>query len=161
MMPDLFIGDALIYMPDLWNPVDWIIAHKTWMNTCHIEVYLGNDRTVAARLSGVAVYNLQKDWKLGGVLMPVAAFDLNRAMSWFFSKANGQGYDLLGLFGFYQTHFHGNPRRMFCSELATRFYRAGGFEPFNAECDADRISPAQFCQTNAFQFRWRSSKMPV
>ena len=158
---DLFPGDALIYQSSPLNPIDFIISRKTWMNAVHVEIYIGEGRTVAARFSGVKVYDLRNDWKLGGVLFPVPDFDLSRALAWFYAKANGQGYDVMGLSGFYQTHFHSNPRRMFCSEFATRFYRSGGHQPFNEECDADRISPAQFCQTSGMRFRWRSPKMPV
>jgi len=34
--------------------------------------------------------------------------------------------------------------RMMCSEFATRFYRAGGFEPFSMFEDADMVAPATF-----------------
>lgn len=154
-------GDTLVYLPDWWNPIDRIIARKTWMRCCHTEVYIGDGKTVAARLSGVRVYEV--DWRgLAAVLEPVFSFHQDVALSWFYSQANGQGYDFWGLFDFFQTHrIFASDRRMWCSECSTRFYRAGGGTPFNPECDADRISPAQFCQTSGFRFRWRSPKMPV
>ena len=45
-------GDAIVYLPDWWNPVDLIIAHKTWMNNCHVACYIGQDKVVQAILNG-------------------------------------------------------------------------------------------------------------
>ena len=39
--------------------------------------------------------------------------------------------------------------RQFCSELATRVYRAGGLDPFNGE-DADAIAPFRFLLSDRF-----------
>lgn len=158
---DFFPGDALVYLPDWWNPVDLIICHKTWMNCCHVAVYVGGGNIVQAVLKGVNIYPVDLRG-IAGILQPQGTMRLDTAMSWFYSKAKGQGYDLLGLFNFYRRmRKTADMRRMWCSEFATRFYRAGGHQPFNPECDADMISPAQFCQTSAFNFRWRSPKMPV
>jgi hypothetical protein len=116
---------------------------------------------VQSVFKGVNIYPLDLQG-LAAVLEPTTSFDLGAAMSWFYAKAHGQGYDLLGLFNFYRRlKKTENLRRMWCSEFATRWYRAGGFQPFNSECDADMISPAQFCQTSGMRFKWRSPKMPV
>lgn len=116
---------------------------------------------VQAVLKGVDIYPLNLEG-LAAVAEPMGAFDVAAAMSWFYSKAQGQKYDLLGLFNFYRRMQRvENMKRMWCSEFLTRWYRSGGFHPFNSECDADMISPAQFCQTSGMRFKWRSSKMPV
>jgi hypothetical protein len=154
-------GDAILDMPDWWNPIDDIISLKTWTKCCHVRVYVGGDQVVQAILKGVDIYNFDPRG-IGGVLEPVFAFDLAAAMSWFYSKAQGQKYDVAALFRFFSWgRTKSNPDRMICSEFATRFYRAGTGIPFNPDADADMISPAQFTQTSGFRFKWRSDKMPV
>ena len=154
-------GHCIVDMPDWWNPVDLIISAKTWTKCCHTRVYVGGNQVVQAILKGVDIYPFEVNG-IGGVLEPLFPFDLGAAMSWFYSKAKGQGYDVLSLFKFYGWGRNpSNQNRMICSEFATRFYRAGGGHPFNPADDADMIAPAQFCQTAGFRFVWQSPKMPV
>jgi hypothetical protein len=154
-------GDCIVDMPDMWNPIDLAISAKTWTKCCHVRIYIGENRVVQCILKGVGVYPFEING-IGGVLEPNFPFDMARAISWFYSKANGQGYDIIGLFRFYGWgRRYADMHRMICSEFATRFYRAGGGTPFNPEDDADMIAPAQFCQTMGFTFKWRSPNMPV
>lgn len=157
----LMPGDCIVDMPDWWNPIDDIISLKTWTKCCHTRVYVGGDKVVQAILKGVNIYPFEVNG-IGGVLEPTFPFDLPAALGWFYSRAQGQKYDVWSLFKFYSWgRSQSNPKAMICSEFATRFYRAGGGVPFNPDADADMISPAQFCQTSAFRFKWRSDKMPV
>jgi hypothetical protein len=45
---------------------------------------------------------------------------------------------------------------MFCSELLTRWYRAGGFNAVAPAVDADHVAPAQFLQSATFSVVWRA-----
>lgn len=133
-----------------------IIVSKTWMNLSHVETYIGGGMSVAARWEGVNMYPVREDKYLCVVLEPTAPFDLDRAKQWFMTHACGLKYDLWGMRIFYRLIRRANPDRMWCSELCTEFYRAGGFEPFQSLLAADRVSPAQFLQTGALNVAWCS-----
>ncbi len=149
---DLLPGDCLLYRPGC--PIGLWIAIKTWAWVSHVEVYAGNGVSYAARVSGVDAYKFRAE-HLAYVLRPIGRFDADRADRWFDVVAKGQKYDFLGLLCFYLARKQGAQDRMFCSELATRYYRAGGHNPFNPLVDADTISPAQFRQSPAFRVVWR------
>lgn len=154
-------GDCIVDMPDWWNPIDDIISLKTWTKVCHVRIYVGDNQVVQCILKGVNIYPFEENG-IGGVLEPLFPFDLAKAMVWFYSTAQGQKYDIPSLFKFYSLgRTKPNLKAMICSEFGTRFYREGGGVPFNPEADADYISPAQFCQTAAFRFKWQSDQMPV
>lgn len=131
-----------------------MITGKTWMNLSHVETYVGNGKSVAARFSGVDIYPLREDECLCVLLEPSGPFDLDKAMRWFYSHAQGMKYDLWGMRIFYRCISKTSPNRMWCSEFVTEFYHAGGFEPFNPLLAADRVAPAQFLQTNSFRLVW-------
>jgi hypothetical protein len=154
-------GDAIVDLPDWYNPIDRIICQKTWTNVCHVRIYTGNNKVVQAILKGVNIYDFDPSG-IGAVLEPTFPFDLGASMAWFYSKAQGQKYDVWGLLKYFGTSRpNDNPDAMICSEFGTRFYRSGGGVPFNTEADADLISPAQFCQTSGFRFRWRHPNLQV
>jgi hypothetical protein len=67
----------------------------------------------------------------------------------------GQRYDWLGLLRFF-TLGQQSTDKQFCSEHATRFYRAGGFEPFSKHYDADLVSPGHFLSSAKFATHWRA-----
>lgn len=140
-------GDCLLYRPSSAMGV-WI-AIKTWAWISHVEVYAGSGRSYAARLRGVHLYPTEYRY-LACVLRPIGKFDAKKAYLWFAKNANGQKYDFLGMLCFYLARKQGARDRMFCSELATRLYRAGGHKPFSPLVDADTIAPAQFRQSPAF-----------
>jgi hypothetical protein len=50
---------------------------------------------------------------------------------------------------------------MFCSELLTRWYRAGGFNAVAPAVDADHVSPAQFLQSPAFTVANLGTQIPA
>jgi uncharacterized protein YycO len=145
---DLRAGDCLLYKPsDFYG---WLIAIKTWHAISHVEVYIGAGRSVGAKQSGVNEYPVRLD--IETLLRPSAPFDVKAAMATFDRKYRGQKYDYLGLIRF-AWRAKVVPERFdnaqFCSELATRVYRAGGLDPFNGE-DADAIAPFQFLLSDKF-----------
>jgi hypothetical protein len=126
-----------------------LIRIKTWSSISHCSIYIGAGKTVASRDGkGVELYDLQPDG-LAAVLRPTLPVDLPAALDWFAAKAKGQRYDFLGLLRFF-TLGKQSTDKQFCSEFATRFYRAGGFEPFYADIDADLVAPGQFLYSPRF-----------
>lgn len=149
---DLRPGDCLLYYPT--GLFGWLIALKTWNRVSHVEVYAGNGKSVASRDGrGVSLYPFRSA-ELCRVLRPVGDFDISKAIEWFIIHADGQSYDWKGILVFTLAVHEGARDKMFCSEFATRFYRAGGFHPFAEDYDADHIAPAQFLQSPKFQTVW-------
>jgi hypothetical protein len=140
-------GDCLCYSGR--GPLSWAIKVKTWSQVSHVEGYAGDGHVVAARATGVRTYHLT-DKDLVAVLRPSATMDVPAAMRWFHDHANGQRYDTLGLFRFY-TLGRQSMDKQFCSELLTRWYRAGGFHPFAQRYDADLVSPGMFACSPLFE----------
>lgn len=141
-------GDVLAYYSK--TPIGLIIRVKTWHKITHVETYIGDGKTIAARIrGGVDIYPLDLEGVVG-VYRPIPPFDLRAAMDWFNAKAKGQSYDWLGIFGFVFQNA-GALTKQFCSELCTRFSRAGGVEPFQPKEDADKVAPFQFSTTPVFR----------
>lgn len=149
-------GMTMGYRPS--SPFGKVIRVKTWVNLSHVETYVGGGFSVGARWEGVNRYPVRIDDALCIVWEPVAPFDVEKAMVWFYSEAQGMKYDLWGMRIFYRLIRKSNPNRMWCSEFCTEFYRAGGFEPFQPETPADRISPAQFLQTAGLRVVWSNGE---
>jgi hypothetical protein len=154
---DLRPGDGLLYEP--WEAFGWFIAIKTWHEVSHVEVYVGDGVTVAARVDTTPAVRMRRltlaDYEhIRYVVRPRAAFDLERALAEFHRRWEGQGYDYLGLarFGWMRPLLPSPDDRQFCSELLTRFYRAGGFDPFAGE-PADAIAPFMPLVSPAFE-KW-------
>lgn len=143
-------GDVLLY--GATGLVGWIISIKTWHPVAHCEIYIGQGESVASRNGiGVGRYPM-REAELVRVRRPTLPVDLQEAMRWF-ATVNGEGYDWLGLLRFAKPSGHGSATKMFCSEFATRFYRAGGFAPFGDE-DADAIAPCEFDSNSQFRLLW-------
>lgn len=140
---DLQPGDCLLYKAK--GIFGWLISIKTWHAVSHCEVYVGSGLSVASRDGiGVNRYPVRLEGLIT-VLRPKEPFQIAQAMRWFWG-VQGQKYDWLGLlrFAWRSKVVPDNlDNRMFCSEFATRFYRAGGLDPFNGG-DADAIAPFQF-----------------
>ena len=158
---ELLPGDCLLYKrtPLSQGFLGWffglVINIKTWSRFSHVEVYAGNSRSCASRDGvGVGLYCLRLN-ELAEVRRPPAQYSHNLALNWF-EKVEGQKYDWLGLLCFTLAVKQGAKDRMFCSEFATRLYRAGGLEPFNPDDDADLMAPAQLHQTAALTTIWKS-----
>jgi len=141
---DLQKGDLLVFSRR--ELFDSIIKIKTWSQATHTEIYIGNGSTVASRNGiGCNIYTLD----LNGiycVLRPVQPFDLDKALLTFNTKYRGLPYGWKALFSFVLIDLHDNG--IFCSELSTLVYRAGGFEPFNANVKANTVAPADYLYLN-------------
>lgn len=154
MLPDPLTivqpADCLVYRPS--SLFGWVIAVKTWTKVSHVEAYFGRGWSLGAREDGVNYYRFRQD-HLCRILRPTMPFDMPQAMGWFGSVIH-QKYDYLGLLCFTLAVRQGAQNKMFCSEWLTRWYRAGSFEAFSPEYDADHIAPAQFLQSPHFKIVW-------
>lgn len=151
MLPDLVPGDVLLYRGTGW--VSQAIRIKTWSDVSHAELYVGEGRTVTARLKGGADYFRVTDRDLAYIYRPHHTWAADPALAQFDQAMRGQKYDLLGLLlSFYAVRQGRDNRRAFCSEVVTRVLRWGHVEPFAIDFDADAVAPAQFKQTPAL---WR------
>jgi len=145
-------GDTILYFSK--DLVDWIIALKTWTKVAHIEIYRGDQSSYASRNGiGVNIYPLRLDG-VAAVVRPKLPLDWQAANLWFETHARGQSYDWLGLLCFTLARRRGEKGKMFCSEFATRFYRAARFDPFNPRWPADRVPPSFFLVSDAFEVIW-------
>jgi uncharacterized protein YycO len=150
----LLPGDALIYRPS--NLVGYIIALKTWTWASHIEIYIGDLQSIAARPSGVNIYPIRYDKYTTHVLRPKKKLNVKKAMDWFHTEAMNDKYDYIGLFDFF-SYKDGklSPKAEVCSVLASLWYNQAGFYPFSKDYPINKISPAQFLQSNAFHIIWK------
>jgi hypothetical protein len=132
-------GDILLY--DTHSLFGYLIKVKRGEKYTHIEVYIGDNKSVASRDGvGVGKYDLRLS-DLAAIYRTKGELRLEQGMEWF-KTVEGQKYDWLGLLSFAWAKFRGlNNNKMFCSEFVTRFLRACGIEPFNRDVDADAVSP--------------------
>jgi hypothetical protein len=152
-------GDVLLFSrQSIFNR---LIAWKTWSRYTHVEVvsrWYPTQVYVAASRNGKGCDVYPADFRgLSLILRPGRPFNPIRANNWWDRVAVGQGYDWLGLLNFWAAKTRGNNGKMFCSEAATRYLRAGGFDPFNGD-DADRIAPSDFAKNSGFVVMWRASE---
>lgn len=156
----LEVGDVLLYKATGF--FGKIISLKTWHPIGHCEGYDGAGMSVASRDGqGVNLYPVRTR-DLVVVLRPKpdgkgSSFNIDAASRWF-KGVRGQSYDWLGLLRFaWRKPLKGTTSqdKQFCSEFLTRWYRAGGVDPFNG-ADADEIAPFQFEQSVAFDTVWRA-----
>jgi hypothetical protein len=145
-------GDAILYFRrDL---IDWLISLKTWTKVAHVEIYRGEQASYASRNGiGVNTYPLRLDG-VAAVMRPKQHLDWQAADLWFENHARGQPYDWPGLLCFMLARRRGEKGAMFCSEFATRFYRAAGIAPFNPRWPAVRVPPSFFLASPAFDAVW-------
>lgn len=148
---NLHPGDILLYGPT--GLFGWLISVKTWHPIAHVELYLGNGRSVASRDGiGVNVYDFREP-QLAYILRPTTSINLNAALVWFFQEAQYKPYgwwDLLNFIG-----ISCNTRGMFCSEFVTLFLRAGGVPIFNEE-EARKVAPFEFLTSELFKTVWKA-----
>lgn len=131
-------GDVLCYKGLAF--VRW----KTWSDTGHTEMYLGQGLSAAARAGGVDTYPFEpKDLVL--VVRPNQPFDMAKMRAFHATCAGKQRYDWWGLVRVFLLNKKGAQDRAFCSEHVARMARAenGGPEMFNSRADCDEISPGQ------------------
>ena len=133
-------GDMILYYESC--PLDWVIVEKTGSAppVGHVEVYAGNNQSMAARAEGVNCYPLRLDHVVCS-RRPKDELNFAAGLRWFNGIAKGQAYDLRGLLCFTALVKAGTPGDMFCSEFATNFYRWSMIELFNPSQPADHVSP--------------------
>ena len=153
-MINLRAGDVLLYSGKGF--FSRVVQIKTWSRYSHVEVYDEAMYCVASRDGlGVGRYPFRVDG-LRVVLRPLQPFDPAPARAWF-ATVNGQPYDWFGLLAFTNAARQGRENwKMFCSEFATRYLRAGGVDPFN-HYDADGIAPGEFMKSPALVAIWRAA----
>lgn len=147
ILPSIRPGDLLLYRRTGF--FSWLIRVKTWSQISHVETYLGDGITHAAReKAGVGRFPISFDG-LVKVRRPLQRFDLK--LAWLYVLlTEGQKYDWFGLMRFF-TIGKGNQTKQFCSENATRLARCGKVEPFSSETDADAVSPSMLDHTPAYK----------
>ncbi|HXG88754.1 MAG TPA: hypothetical protein VNJ02_10495 [Vicinamibacterales bacterium] len=151
-------GDVLLYSGKGF--IARAIQIKTFSRINHIEVYDGAGKSVASRDGlGVDRYDYRA-LNLARVLRPRDGFNIEAARAWF-RTVQGQPYDWIGLFAFFNAKRQGAENwKMFCSEFAVRFMRAGGVEPFTKDTDADSVAPGEFAKSGAFTRVWDINDRP-
>lgn len=148
-------GDCLLYGPTDW--FGWVIAVKTWRRVAHVEVYAGDEESMASRNGvGVNLYPLREE----GICAVLRMNSVNRErFNWaaagaYFEDVRGQRYDWLGLLCFTLAVRQGAPDKLFCSEFATNWYRAGGCQVFSPRVSADTMCPGDFLESSEFDEVW-------
>lgn len=154
----LLPGDVLVYSrPGVFG---WIIRHATNGNATHTEMYMGGDKTIAARDGKqVGTYDLDVNG-LYAVLRPKQTIDMAKVAEWQ-KTVEGQKYDWLGLLrSFVANKWFHKDEKMWCSEHTTLGQRAGGIEPFSGPEDtpADSVAPSDFLQSAAYHFIYKKAK---
>jgi len=150
-IPPLLPGDHLLYDVDKpWTSgflCDWVIRVKTWSDVAHIEVYDGDNQSLAARAGGVDRYPFRTQG-LKYVLRP-QSWDADAARA-YFRSVQGQKYDWKGLLCFTLAVSQGTPDRKFCSEFARNLDRAASLRSFHDLWPGDKTAPGSFKLSPAF-----------
>jgi hypothetical protein len=149
-------GDCLVYRPSNW--IGRMIALKTWLPYSHVEICVDDNRAIGARSGGVDYYPLRIDKYLAVVMRPDSSWlNLEDGLEWFNINARGIPYDYWGLLRFYT---FGNPSldKMFCSEMATGFYRNAGKSDLFHTISSDLVPPGWFVtMADGFKESWRQA----
>lgn len=141
-MKDLLPGDVLLYPPK--GIFGKIIAFKTWHKVGHVELYMGNDRSIASRDGkGADIYTARLD-DVMYVLRPKAEFNREKALVWFCRELRGQPYGWLDLLQF--GGFNINGKGIVCSPCVCLVLRAVDILVFGNE-PAAKIAPCSFLLT--------------
>ena len=156
----LFPGDCLLYFGG--TLIDWVIALKTWSKVSHVEIYVGEFEhngqwgkwSVASRNGiGVGLYPLRRSGLV--CVRRTKSINLEAGMKWFWSNANGQGYDWKGLLCFELAVRQGSKTKQFCSEFANRFYKACRRPLFADDWKSDRTPPSFYLVTRMMITVWK------
>lgn len=149
MSPQMLLraGDILLYRPtpfhmsSFWTwPFGQLISIKTWHHISHVEIYDGNQCSLASRDGkGVGRYPLRLS-ELTYVLRPQVSLDLIAGRKWFDQMA-GTPYGWMDLL-----EFVGAPvdrKGIVCSPFAAGFLRACQWNVFPTD-PVVKIAPFQF-----------------
>lgn len=145
-------GDVVLHRPS--SIKGWMVAVKTYTHISHLEVYIGEGKSISARYpTGVHVYPFLNE-HIAYILRPDGPLDIPAGLRWFYSEADGQKFDFWGQMVFFLAARHGAHDRMWCSELGVRFLRHCGHHPFARWWDADRTPPSLFLASPHFDMVW-------
>lgn len=139
--PELMPGDILLYGGS--GLVDRLIQFRTWSDVSHIEIYVGEGRSVASRNGiGVGLW----DRRLDGLrrvyrVKAGVVFDLEKSVAWF-KTVDGTGYGWFDLLRFYLINVP--TKKLICSEFADLFFRNGGLPLFNTNYPEGAVCPGDF-----------------
>lgn len=139
-------GDVLLYRPK--GIYGWIIRFHTGHRIGHVETYVGNGMSVAARDHvGVGQFALRAS-ELALVCRPKPGTLLNwlHANEWF-ESVKGTPYGWSDLLQF--VDFNVDGKGIVCSPFTTLHCRALGYDPFNGE-SALKVPPYLFQTSNCY-----------
>ena len=136
--PELQPGDILLYGDH--TPLSWAIRFRTWADVSHVEVYVGNGRSIAARSDGFKKYPLRMSG-LRRVIRPIVPFNFEKGMKWF-SFVQGTKYGWLDLLRFYLVKIP--TRGWICSQSADLFFRNCSLPLFNTHYPSGEVCPGDF-----------------
>jgi len=137
--PELQAGDILLYGG--YDLVSRLIQFRTWSDVSHIEVYIGEGRSVASRNGiGVNQYPLRV-LGLRRVLRPVVSFDLAAGLHWF-ESVKGTPYGWGDLAKFYLIDIPTNG--LICSEFGDMFFTACNLPLFNTAYPEGAVCPRDY-----------------
>jgi hypothetical protein len=137
--PELQAGDILLYGGT--DAVSRLIQFRTWSDVSHIEVYVGEGRSVASCNGiGVGKYPLRIQG-LRRVLRPTVALDLTDGLKWF-DSVNGTPYSWADLLRFYLIDVP--TKGLICSEFGDMFFKACGLPLFNTDYPEGSVCPRDF-----------------
>jgi hypothetical protein len=147
----LLPGDHLLYFTPC--VADWVVCVKTWSPVAHIEVFDGEQMSLASRREGVNRYDFRAD----GLRL------VRRPLQWdhiaaraYFDTVRGQSYDWLGLLCFTLAVAQGAPDKQFCSELARNLGRAAGSLAIDPAWPGDKTAPGSYLMIGGFETFWRN-----
>jgi hypothetical protein len=135
---DLCIGDVLLYHgTSLFNRITDL---KTGGLVDHVEIYVGDGKTVAARPEGFNLYDFRPEG-LAQVRRLTIPFDKDAADVWF-EHVRGVEYDTPGLLQFFNIDESNNG--FICSVGGAYYLRMGHALLFADDCDWNKLSPRDF-----------------
>ena len=137
--PELMPGDILLYGgTDL---VSRLIQFRTWSDVSHIEVYVGDGRSVASRNGvGVGKYELRVDG-LRRVYRPKLIPDFAKGITWF-ATVDGTKYGWADLLRFYLIDVP--TEGLICSEFGDLFFRNCDLPLFNTNYPEGAVCPGDY-----------------
>ena len=137
--PELQPGDILLYGGS--DLVSRLIQFRTWSDVSHIEIYVGDGRSVASRNGiGVGKYPLRLDG-MRRVYRVGVAFDFEKAMRWF-AMVQGTKYGWADLLRFYLIDVP--TIGLICSEFGDLFFRNGTLPLFNTNYPEGAVCPGDY-----------------
>ena len=138
-LPDLRPGDILLYGDR--SLLSWAIRFRTWSDVSHIEIYAGNESSLASRAEGVKAYALRTAG-LRRVYRPKTAFDFQAGLKWYGEHAAGTVYGWGDLWRFYGINVP--TKGLICSQFADLFFQNCHLPLFNLNYPEGAVCPGDY-----------------